>query len=87
MVLTRSMGKTGKRAMTKLKRVLRYLKGAVDLAISFGREEGDDGRDWRVLIMRTKRTRVALPQNTCFFWQATFRLEITKANCCSNFWN
>ena len=42
MVLSRSMSKPGPRAMTKLKRVLRYLKGTVPIGITYS-EDAEDG--------------------------------------------
>ena len=42
MVLTKSMSKPGPRAMTKLKRVLRYLKGTVSIGITYS-EAAEDG--------------------------------------------
>ena len=42
MVLSRSMSKPDPRAMTKLKRVLRYLKGTVSIRITYS-EDADDG--------------------------------------------
>ncbi|CAB1102456.1 unnamed protein product [Ectocarpus sp. CCAP 1310/34] len=42
MVLTRSMAKPGPRAMQKLKRVLRYLKGTISIGVRYG-EDAEDG--------------------------------------------
>ena len=42
MVLTKSMSKPGPRAMTKLKRVLRYLKWTVSIGITYS-EDAEDG--------------------------------------------
>ena len=42
MVLTKSMSKPGPRAMAKLKRVLRYMKGTVSIGITNG-EDAEDG--------------------------------------------
>ena len=42
MVLTRSMSKPGPRAMSNLKRVLRYLKGTVSIGITYS-EDAEDG--------------------------------------------
>ena len=42
MVLTKSMSKPGPRLMTKLKRVLRYMKGTVSIGITY-REDAEDG--------------------------------------------
>ena len=42
MVLTKSMSKPGPRAMRKLKRVLRYLKGTVSIGITYS-EDVEDG--------------------------------------------
>ena len=49
MVLSRSMSKPGPRAMTKLKRVLRYLKGAVSIGIT-SREDAEDGDKLTVYV-------------------------------------
>ncbi|CAB1115713.1 unnamed protein product [Ectocarpus sp. CCAP 1310/34] len=42
MVLMRSMAKSGPRAMQKLKRVLRYLKGTISIGVRYG-EDAEDG--------------------------------------------
>ena len=49
MVLTRTMFKLGARAMGKLKRVLRYLKGAVSIGIT-SREDAEDGDKLTVYV-------------------------------------
>ena len=42
MVLAKSMCQSGARAMTKLKGVLRYMKGTVSIGITY-REDAEDG--------------------------------------------
>ena len=52
MVLAKSMSKSGPRAMTKLKRVLGYLKGTVSIKITYS-EDADDGINSRHTLTQT----------------------------------